>query len=265
MKNSVKKLVISTLAKYDISTVDLDAVKGMIITEGYMIIRFSSFGTSDSTRRLIKTLNQQERTSYCDSFTYNDRDHRIVFVRRDVSDDELMYLLSVELGRILTFKTECDGVIGISAEEDRIAHEFAYHICDIARHGVVYNIIKGYTVQSVTAGIALIFGICMLLSFLFIKGCTGQNNVFADNAAVLENSEKTDALPLPNIVETYDEDNNIAADDSVYDINSGFYATKNGKKYHTINCGYISGKDVHLVTSDDIASGKYSACTKCIR
>ncbi len=265
VSKGVKKLIKNTLKKYDISIVNVNAVKTMVTAEGYIVIRFSPMSTVSETRRLIEALYLEERTSYCDSFTYNDRDHRIVFIRRDVSEDEFMYLLSVELGRILTFRTESDGVIGISADEDRIAHEFAYHICDMANHGIIYNIFKGYTVLSITAALAFIFGISMLLSFFIIKGCTSLNNVFNDRTVVSEDVTNTDDAPPPNIVESHDENTGIVSDDSAYDVNAGFYATKSGEKYHSITCGYISGKDVHLVTSEEIASGKYSACSKCVK
>lgn len=256
-KNSIKKLAVNTLAKYDVSSVDEAGLKSMIAGEGYTVIRFSSLGTTDETSRLLKALYLEERIQYQDSFTYNDRERRIVFIRKDVSDAEFMYLLAVELGRILTFKTECDGVIGTSASEDRFAQEFAFYMCDFANHGIIYNLFKCYTPQIITVVLSAIVSLSILCSFFFLKGCDSTENSLSDmNSA-------------SGIISTYNASanasNSIVTDESAEASLSSYYATKSGTKYHEEDCEYIAGKDVNVVTSQDISSGKYSACSRCIK
>lgn len=258
----VKKLVIKTLSKYQIGVVDAHSIKSMIAGEGYTIIRFSSLKTSDETTRLLNALYLDDRSEYNDSFTYNDRERRIVFIRKDISDDEFLYLLALELGRIITFRTECDGVIGISAEDDMNAHEFAYHMCDLSKHGIVYNFFKTYSVPSVVTAVSALICLSFISCFFIIKGCSSdpeiaenQNSVVSDMAMSVD-VEETSTSDISGIIVSTDK---INVEDGYY------YATKSGKKYHVKDCGYISGKDIKQVYDEDIASGKYTPCTKCIK
>ena len=44
-----------------------------------------------------------------------------------------------------------------------------------------------------------------------------------------------------------------------------YYLTETGAKYHTAQCGYVRDKtNIHRMTKEDYASGKYSPCEKCI-
>lgn len=299
MKNNqnIKKLVIKTLNKYNISNITEAGIKTMISGEGYSVIRFSSLGTSDQTERLLKTLYIENRTEYLDSFTYNDREHRIVFIRKDVSDDEFVYLLALELGRIVTYKTESDGVIGISAEEDRMAQEFAYHLCDLGRHGIVYNFFKQFTVSSVVVAVALTMCISLVVSFFVLSNFFkdkmredilleyktsdiapyNQNPSFDNTPTVKTPDNTSNDIPVSavvtenndKIIETVtDTQNNIDSNSAqAYTqlTTAEYYATKSGKKYHTKDCSYIAGRDVHLVSPSSIQSGELTACSKCIK
>lgn len=290
---NMKKLAYKILDKYCISTVDEAGLKSMILGEGYTVIRFSAIGSSDQTERLITALYLSDRAEYSDSFTYNDRERRIVFIRKDVSDDEYLYLLAVELGRILTFKTESDGVIGISASEDCDAHEFAHHMLDMAEHGIVYNFFKNYTVPSITFAISSVIVISILISFFTVRSLTGNavkdcNNeafvVTSDSTRVTEKSDKQSysiATNISSVISSGMEDNSENSDDipqtasdesflvseSVESLNvvSEYYSTKLGKKYHVSGCSYISGKSVVPVIKSDIENGVYTACSRCIK
>lgn len=293
----MKKLVLKTIDRYSISTVDVEGIKTMITGEGYTVIRFSAAGHRDETQRLLTALYLEERTSYLDSFTYNDRERRIVFIRKDISEDEFLYLLALELGRILTFKTECDGVIGISAEEDRIAHEFAHHLLDIADHGLIYNFFKIYTGPGITFAVSAVIAISFLiafftLSFLMKPKPVSYDNVNDNNTVTApENSKSINyqddisvAVPFTDVPDDasdivasdslpYEENNQVyettVQPESVDDANDNrlsiFYSTKSGKKYHLPECGYISGKTVVPVYQNDIDNGVYSPCSRCIK
>ncbi len=283
-KSNVKKLAIKTLTKYSVDTVDVNSIKNIVVALGYTVIRFSSLGSTDQTQKLLEALYLDDRIAFQDSFTYNDRERRIVFIRRDISDDEFLYLLAVELGRILTFRTECDGVIGISAEEDRTAHEFAFYICDLSRHGLLYNLCFCYKVPVIFASTAFTICLSLLISFFIVSALHYNKQGQDDGAelfkrtlnAVSEFSQQEDFPGIPsadssvmlnfsnNILEN--EQNEIVGVPSAGNevVFKTYYATKSGTKYHVADCGYISGKDTVVVSQSDISSGKYSPCSRCI-
>lgn len=43
-----------------------------------------------------------------------------------------------------------------------------------------------------------------------------------------------------------------------------YYVTASGKKYHKVGCSYLT-KSVREVTYDEILSGGYTACSRCIK
>ena len=271
---NIKKLVVKTLTKYGVDTVDVNSIKSIIASLGYTVIRYSSLGSSDQTQKLLEALYLDDRIAFDDSFTYNDKERRIVFIRRDVSDDEFLYLLAVELGRILTFKTEADGVVGISAEEDRLAHEFAYHISNLSRHGLLYSLYFSYKLPMIFATLGFTVCICLLISFFTLKalcfnGKSGSIKLESDSnnseLSIVKQEENSDVLNFTDDVSEDDESKLLKVQSEENEVIShSFYATKSGSKYHTVDCGYISGKDTVIVSQADIVSGRYSPCSRCI-
>ena len=285
--DNMKKLVLSTLAKYSISNVDETGLKTVIAGEGYTVIRFSKIGINDQTERLLTALGLEERAVYNDSFTYNDIERRIIFIRKDISDDEFLYLLAVELGRVLSFKTSVDNVIGLSAEENRNAHEFAHHMLDLAEHGFIYNFFKSYTVQSIVFAVSAIITLSIVVCFFAIRGYIyniefpAQSVVSDVNKADINTSAVNSADVSQNIISNF-EKNEVNIDNDAtkglaeseiipvdenndsYEL-SEFYSTRSGKKYHTKDCGYIKGKEIVPVLLSNIETGEYTACSRCIK
>ena len=143
-KDSVKKLVKSTLERYSSGNVNAQTLKNILGAKGYTVIRYSTLDVSEETERLMSTLGVTEISRQTDSFTYLDNVRRIVFIRKDISDDEFQYLLALELGRILTTSFRGSCIVSGNSQDEAEAREFAYHVTDIARHGIFYNMSKFY-------------------------------------------------------------------------------------------------------------------------
>lgn len=253
---NVKKLVTKTLSSYGISGITEASLKRMIAGEGYTIIRFSSMTSTGETQRLLETLYLDEISKYENSFTYNDRERRIVFIRRDVSDDEFLYLLSHELGKIVTFSTSSGGIIGTTAEEIHLANEFAHHVIDIRKHGLIYNYFKYYPVQSVFSLVAFIVCISLALSLFVFKSPMANKSLFKDQTDISNVLEISSSPSVPDNSEG-------TIDDSI--TPTDYLATRSGSKYHTAECSFVKGKDAKVVAAEDIASGKYTPCSRCIK
>lgn len=59
------------------------------------------------------------------------------------------------------------------------------------------------------------------------------------------------------------QDNN-AEDETEADKSQVYYVTASGKKYHKAGCSYLT-KSIREVTYDEILSGGYTACSRCIK
>ena len=74
--------------------------------------------------------------------------------------------------------------------------------------------------------------------------------------------EATAERTIPDVVESAKEPESSTA---VPQNGRVYYATKSGTKYHIAGCSYIKGKDnLKTLTEEDIKSGKYEPCSRCI-
>lgn len=277
-KPNIKKLVKHTFEKHSVSQITAESLKNIIKSEGYFVAKFSTLAPVNSTENKLEDLGISHYTEYYDSFTYSDRNTRVVFIRGDVSDKEYMYLLSLELGRILTHSDNTGNVIGLGAQDTENAHEFAYHIKDLSQHGILYNTLKYYTGRSVAGISAVIVSLVMIVSSI-ISG--QQSDFLSDVVNPLENNDisalintdmstsniNKDSAYNSIISETTDKVPDVPANDSfvIPESDRTYYATANGKKYHLKDCSYIKGKDTIILTQSDISSDKYSPCSRCFK
>lgn len=175
MKNTrsgdMKVLAKETIERHELSSITPDALKSVLNTEGYMVIRYSAVAMSAQTKHLMEVLGVEQLAHTVDSFTFTDREHRIVFVRTDISDEEFVKLLALELGRIYCVKNRTEKVIHGTPNEEFAAAEFAYHLIDINRRGLLYNFFKFHAGFAITATFLFQFLLCVLIfKFLVIPG-----------------------------------------------------------------------------------------------
>ena len=167
----MKVLAKETIEKHELSSVTPDTLKSVLNTEGYMVIRYSAVSMSAQTKHLMEVLGVEQLAHTVDSFTFTDREHRIVFVRADISDEEFIKLLALELGRIYCVKNRIEKVLHGSPNEEFAAAEFAYHLIDINRRGLLYNFFKFHAFFAIAATFLFQFFLCVLIfKFLVIPG-----------------------------------------------------------------------------------------------
>ena len=319
----VKKLVRSTLERYSVSEISPQSIKNILGAQGFTVIRYSALTPSEETTRLLTVLGVDSLAKSCNAFSYADRERRIVFVRKDVSDEETLYLLALELGRILTVHSHGGVIVQGTPAEEADAAEFAYHLTDMTRHGVLYNFFKFYPIRGMAA-----FAVCTVVAVVFgftfavLPHLSSETPLFADApaesaSALTAPAASSDAFsslvpqntpaaePAPNLPADAASDSLTAQEnpkavqsdsvpntpavsentaqaasntDAITDTapaadTQGFvipenqrvyYATKSGTKYHIAGCSYLNGKDTVTVSAEDIASGKYTPCSRCI-
>lgn len=296
-EKNILKLVKKTIDKYNLSRITPGEIRNVITANGYLILRFSPDEDSE-TMRLIEHLDLEEYADVLDSFSYRSRDRRLVFIRKNVSDEEFLYLSCLELGRILTYTDTFDGVLGTSPDDNASAFEFAYHMTDMARHGFFYNFFMKYTVNGIVS--TAILALCLIASFVFIgvtqtakyipeatdeigtavsSGIVSEERTATVSTTISEEksvdtvisspespkSEVTEAVasreetPTPTAEEKPVEQPSAKRNDD-----GKYFATKSGTKYHIADCSYLSGRETKSVSLSDIASGKYSPCSRCI-
>ena len=206
-KDSVKKLVKSTLERYSSGNVNAQTLKNILGAKGYTVIRYSALDVSEETERLMSTLGVTEISRQTDSFTYLDNVRRIVFIRKDISDDEFLYLLALELGRILTTSFRGSCIVSGNSQDEAEAREFAYHVTDIARHGIFYNMSKFYPIQTVIVS-------AVLASFIIVFACVSLAlpGLYGKNALQNDTNQELAVSAISRGVEDSSKPNQQAED-----------------------------------------------------
>ena len=206
-KDSIKKLVKSTLERYSSGNVNAQTLKNILGAKGYTVIRYSALDVSEETERLMSTLGVTEISRQTDSFTYLDNVRRIVFIRKDISDDEFLYLLALELGRILTTSFRGSCIVSGNSQDEAEAREFAYHVTDIARHGIFYNMSKFYPIQTVIVS-------AVLASFIIVFACVSLAlpGLYSKNALQNDTNQELAVSAISRGVEDSSKPNQQAED-----------------------------------------------------
>ncbi len=285
-KNEVLRVSAELLDKYAISEITSSAIKNILGAEGYTVIRYSALSLSDETERLMLHLEVLDTALREYAFTYRTREHRIVFIRKEVSDEEYLYLLLHELGRILFVQNGEELVRGTPLEEEKAA-EFAYRLKQVQKKGLLYSYFTFYPLGSfLVSGIAALALITLIFKSMILPSLLTETPLYADDEANKEtqtvsvNTSTKTADPSETVPksETSDvsEESAVTAfattdtaeetDPSGMTITSGvvYYATADGKKYHKAGCSYIKGKSVIELTEAE-ARSKYTPCSRCFK
>lgn len=189
-KNEVLRVSAELLDKYAISEITPSAIKNLLGAEGYTVIRYSALSLSEETARLMKHLQVTEVALREYSFTYRTREHRIVFIRKEVSDDEFLYLLLTELGRVLFVQNGEALVRGTPLEEEKAA-EFAYRLGQIRRKGLFYSYFTFYPIGSfLLSGIAALALITLIFKSMILPSLLTETPLYADG----EKTESTETI-----------------------------------------------------------------------
>lgn len=170
----MKKLARQTLDTYAVVELTPKALKNILAARGYTVIRYSALTPSEETARLMAFLGVTEAASHNDALIYADRERRIIFIRKDISEEEFLYLLALSLGRVLTVTKHDGALLRGTPEEEARAAEFAYHLTDLNRHTLLYNFFKYHPVSgmvSMTVGtFVVVTAVCAALVITHFGG-----------------------------------------------------------------------------------------------
>ncbi|MBP5245584.1 MAG: hypothetical protein J6036_03920 [Clostridia bacterium] len=296
-RKSVKKLVIKTLENYSVTEITAEELKRIILANGYTLVCFeSNEKPQGAVFNLMRKAGVLEKAKYLDTFTCSYEERHFAFLKKDVSEKRYFYGLCNILGGIIVKNEYGDG-----PDNAIYAGEFAYRLAKIQEGGIIYNQFTLFPKRSIAAASAFLllitFSTERLLSqipnkstFTLLSSESAVNalapqtpettkdsgtvkdaaEVFAyTGAASPENEEKPEeTVPdgAENIVngENGEKEELQTQTDAAETVQTVFYATKSGKKYHVEGCSYIEGKDTVIVTESDIKSGKYTPCSRCI-
>ena len=91
---------------------------------------------------------------------------------------------------------------------------------------------------------------------------SAEEKDYAQNSA--DASDSTNVTFAEKDTATEELQDNNSEEESESDVGQVYYVTTSGQKYHKDGCSYLT-KSKREVTYDEILSGGYTACSRCIK
>lgn len=114
--------------EYSIKTVSFESLRAALEKMGYTLVQFLPASNPPPVDTVIRTLRLADAARTAKAFTYADRNYRLVFVRKDLTDEEKALLLAHECGHICLRHMYQEPVIGRDVAEEYAANEFSHYL-----------------------------------------------------------------------------------------------------------------------------------------
>ena len=229
---------------------------------------------------------------------------RRIFVRIGVSEYYYAVLLATQFGAIFMFG-EQDGLMTPEKQDRISAEMFGEEMVKAMNRGAIDNYINLFPGRLAAGIVGVILAVAVFAGIVFFPNdkkaqpiLTEITDTASDTAppaeawqtlsdprapyafapiadgAALPGSDASLVVPHAvtpqNMPDGTDADTrsvvNALPGDTPEATPSGYFATASGTKYHADGCSYIKGKDnLRPVSVEDIAAGKYTPCSKCIK
>ena len=156
-KHEIKKVATRFRSQYIKEQLTLDGIKEVLRNQGYTIIEFNHIFNDEDVATVIDELHLLSMIDKSKGFTYVDRNHRLVFLHEDLSNEEKLLVLAHEEGHIFCKHFHHSPIIGVDVEEEYEANEFAHYILNPSVVSEVGEQIKRHKRVTIAVAIALVF------------------------------------------------------------------------------------------------------------
>ena len=124
---NIRRAVNDFKKKYSIKSVTSDAMKETIEDQGYTIVEFGTLN-DDNVQVLIDELDLQKYIDSAACFIYQDEKIRLLFLNRDLSEEESIVVLSHEEGHIWLDHSIRNSAFGTDVKQEYEANEFVHYL-----------------------------------------------------------------------------------------------------------------------------------------
>lgn len=128
MTVNIRKEANRFINQYCIKQLSFESLKKVLTQQGYLLVEYNSIYNDEAVSSLLQSLNLQDMVSKSRGFSYADKNHRIVFVNEDLSDEEKLMVLAHEEGHIYLNHMTSQCCIGHDVKQEHDANEFAHYI-----------------------------------------------------------------------------------------------------------------------------------------
>lgn len=128
MSISGKQAALDFRQKYGVLIPSLEEIRHILTLQGYSVVEFSPLFNDGQVGELLRELELQEYVLGQNGFTFANRNHRIIFLNEDLSQDEQRLVLLHEQGHIFCGHMEERPIMGREVFHEQEANSFLYHM-----------------------------------------------------------------------------------------------------------------------------------------
>lgn len=160
--NEVKLKVKEFTKEFDLRNVDYASLRAVAEKQGYSVVEFNSLYNNQNVELLIQSLGITTAISQARGFTYADKNHRIVFINENLSDDEKLHVIAHEEGHIYCGHVKSSTVIGIDVQEEYEANEFVHFLLNQTKTQRAGKWLKRHRISVLITSIVMVVALVAL-------------------------------------------------------------------------------------------------------
>lgn len=159
MSKNPRQTVKQFKKEFGIHSITKETLENIIQRQGYSVVEFNHIFNDENVATLIDSLNINDDALRSRGFTYEDRNHRIVFVHEDLSVDEKLIVLAHEEGHIYCNHMSSLPVIGKDVQEEYEANEFSHYLLNPDVPSKLSTAVSKYKIPLIICAIILVVSI----------------------------------------------------------------------------------------------------------
>ena len=177
MKNIAKQSAKDFMKEFKIKSLTVERITEIIISQGFKIIRFNKVLNEDNIEILINGLELQEYVNAYSAFTYVDERYRLLFLEENLSDAEILILLTHEEGHIYNQHFKKGVLAGENTKDEYEANEFAHYVLNPSFINKINTYISTHKKSSIIIGVIIFM---LMMSAMIIPQVIKYQSYYGD-------------------------------------------------------------------------------------
>lgn len=280
----VNNYVENFIKEFDIKAIDVYTLKTVICKLGFEILEYNPLLNNDQVNTIITGLDLKEKLKNKSCFTYKSKLASYIFIRNNLTEYELIYLLLHEIGHIYMHHVDkdiTDRPEYYEHEANKFADEVKFYIKQINQDNIKNDMKNRKKRKALYAVPAFLLSAAAITAIvLFVKQSKSDEYKYYQEIpetttaiteiatepiteAITEKPTEVTEITTEPATEPITEEITEAAANNDSDDETLYYVSASGTKYHLKTCYHINPERCTALPLDRILEMGYTPCRTC--